>query len=72
MDYSKVIDHDYLVRDNSTGAIINIDKSVFESTKKSRLGAETIGNLQSDVELLKNELYEIKNLLRELISNGNT
>ena len=72
MDYIKVIDHDYLVRDNDTGAIINTDKSVFEDARKRKNGSASIKKLQSDVEDLKNELSDIKDLLRELIRNGNT
>lgn len=72
MDYTKVIDYDYLVRDNTTGAIINTDKSVFEDARKLRNGSASIKKLQTDVEDLKNELSDIKNLLRELIKNGNT
>ena len=72
MDYTKVIDYDYLVRDNHTGAIINTDKSVFEDVKKLRSGGTSIKNLQRDVEDLKNELSDIKNLLREIVRNGNT
>jgi len=72
MDYIKVIDHDYLVRDNGTGAIINTDKSVFEDARKRKNGSASIKKLQGDVEDLKNELSDIKDLLRELIRNGNT
>lgn len=70
MDYLKVLDHDYLIRDTSTGAIINIDKDVFETAKKKQNIAATINQLQCNVEELKNELSEIKNLLRELIRHG--
>jgi len=72
MDYLKVIDHEHLVRDTSTGAIINTDKSVFEDAKKLRNGSASIKKLQSDVEDLKHELSDIKNLLREFIRNANT
>jgi hypothetical protein len=72
MDYIKVIDHDYLVRDNDTGAIINTDKSIFEDARKRKNGSTSIKKLQGDVEDLKNELSDIKDLLRELIRNGNT
>jgi hypothetical protein len=68
MDYIKVLDHDYLVRDNDTGAIINTDKSVFEDAKKLRNGSASIKKLQTDVE----ELSDIKNLLREFIRNAST
>jgi archaellum component FlaC len=70
MDYSKVADYDYLVRDNSTNAIINTDKTQFESAKNSRGLNTNIKKIYSDVEELKNEISEIKNLLREIIRNG--
>jgi hypothetical protein len=72
MNYTKVADYDYLIRDNSTNAIINTDKTQFESAKNSRGLNTNIKKIYDDVENLKNELSEIKNLLRELIRNGNT
>jgi DNA-binding transcriptional regulator GbsR (MarR family) len=72
MNYTKVADYDYLIRDNSTNAIINTDKTQFESAKNSRGLNTNIKKIYNDVETLKNELSEIKNLLRELIRNGNT
>jgi len=72
MEYTQVLDYDYLVRDNHTGAIINTDKSVFEDARKRKNGSASIKKLQGDVEDLKNELSDIKDLLRELIRNGNT
>lgn len=65
-NYSKVYGHEDLYRDNSTGAIINIDKSLFDGTKKSKSASGIIKNLQEDVEILKSELSEIKDLLREI------
>jgi len=72
MKYTQVADYDYLIRDNSTNAIINTDKTQFESAKNSRGLNTNIKKIYNDVETLKNELSEIKNLLRELIRNGNT
>lgn len=65
-NYSKVYGHDDLYRDNVTGAVINTDKSLFENTRKSKSAAGIIKNLQQDVDILKSELSEIKNLLREI------
>jgi len=70
MDYLKVSGHDGLVRDNRTGAIINTDKSAWENAKKNRLSASSFNQIQQDVQLLKEELSDIKNLLRELLKNG--
>jgi DNA-binding transcriptional regulator GbsR (MarR family) len=72
MKYTQVADYDYLIRDNSTNAIINTDKTQFESAKNSRGLNTNIKKIYNDVETLKDELSVIKNLLRELIRNGNT
>jgi hypothetical protein len=65
-NYSKVYGHDDLFRDNTTGAVINTDKSLFENSRKSKSATSVIKNLQQDVDILKSELSEIKNLLREI------
>jgi hypothetical protein len=65
-NYSKVYGHDDLFRDNTTGAVINTDKSLFENSRKSKSATSAIKNLQQDVDTLKSELSEIKNLLREI------
>lgn len=71
MSYLKVVDHNDLVRDPDTGAIINIDKVSSDAVKNGRNVSFVIKKLQSDVEELKSELFEIKKLLRELIRHGN-
>lgn len=72
MNYIKVKGYDNLYRDSVTGAIINTDKSVRDSSGKNNNGAVVIKQLQSEVQVLKNELSEIKNLLREIVRNGST
>jgi septal ring factor EnvC (AmiA/AmiB activator) len=72
MNYTKVADYDYLVRDEFTGAIINTDKELFDSVKKSQKLNSSLKNLYSDVEYLKNEISDIKHLLTELLKHGNT
>lgn len=67
-DYIKVVDYDNLYRDPNTGAIINTDKSI-NSDKKIN-NAALMKTLYTDIECLKNELSEIKHLLREIIKNG--
>jgi hypothetical protein len=62
-NYSKVYGYEELSRDNATGAIINTDKTLFDNTKQAKSASGIIKRLQSDVETLKNELSEIKNLL---------
>ena len=67
MDHIKVAGHDGLVRDQNTGAIINLDDSAIESRRKSK----HLGSALEDINMLKNEISEIKSLLRELIKYGN-
>ena len=62
--YLKVKGHEGLYRDTTTGAIINTQKpqrSSFSNTFKSAL---------DDINILKNEVSEIKNLLKELIRHA--
>jgi len=59
--------HDGLVRDQNTGAIINLDDSAIEARRKSK----HLSSALEDINMLKNEISEIKSLLRELIKHGN-
>ena len=66
MDFIKVKGHDDLVRDKNTGAIINLDDSAISARRKSK----QLGSALEDINILKNEVSEIKSLLRELIKNA--
>ena len=66
MDYIKVSGHDGLVRDQNTGAIINLDDSAIEARRKSK----RLGSALDDINMLKNEISEIKSLLKELVKNA--
>jgi len=66
MDYIKVSGHDGLVRDQNTGAIINQDMSAIEARRKIK----HLNSALEDINMLKDEISEIKSLLRELIKNA--
>ncbi len=68
MDYIKVDGHDGLVRDKNTGAIINLDSSAIEARRKAR----GLSSALEDINMLKNELSEIKSLLKELTKNASS
>jgi len=74
MDYIKVKGHDHLVRDSQTGSIINTNKSEYEqyllNKQIKQNEQQKIQTLESDVANIKNDLDEIKSLLRSLV-NGN-
>ena len=66
MDFIKVEGHEGLVRDQNTGAIINLDDSAIEARRKSK----HLGSALDDINMLKNEISEIKSLLKELVKNA--
>ena len=68
MSYIKVKGHDGLVRDASTGAIINNDASALDARRKSKNLTAAI----EDINNLKEEISEIKQLLNEIIRNGSS
>jgi hypothetical protein len=64
--YLKVEGHENLVRDVNTGAIINREKHV------SKNFTNTFNNVLHDINTLKEEISEIKQLLREIVRNGSS
>jgi len=74
MDYIKVKGHDNLLRDPKTNSIINTNMSEYNgyiSRRDSKLKeTEKVQNLESDVANMKEDLNEIKFLLRRLINES--
>ena len=66
MGYIKVKGHDGLVRDETTGAILNHDNSAIEARRKLK----HLNSALEDINMLKDEVSEIKSLLRELVKNA--
>ena len=73
MKHTNVEGHADLVRDNSTGAILNNDTSQYNQylslRAKRKQGTNRIDNMEDDLKSLKDDINEIKSLLRAL-SNG--
>ena len=74
MDYIKVKGHDHLIRDTKTNSIINTNVSEYNeyiSRRDSKLKeSQKIQNLESDVANMKEDLNEIKFLLRRLVNGS--
>ena len=74
MDYIKVKDHTNLVRDQKTQAILNIDMKEYKNYMKIKQLKDNESNrvkkLESDVSGMKDDLNDIKNLLRSLIDGS--
>ena len=73
MKHTNVEGHADLIRDNSTGAILNNDTSQYNQyltlRAKRQQGTNRIDNMENDLKSLKDDINEIKTLLRAL-SNG--
>jgi hypothetical protein len=74
MTYIKVKGHDHLIRDPETNSIINTNMSEYKeyiSRRDSKVEEnQKVQNLESDVANMKDDLNEIKNLLRSLLNES--
>ena len=74
MSYLKVKDRDDIVRNPKTNCIVNTNKSQYEQYIARRdsqnVKQEKVKTMEEDLADLKNEIGEIKQLLRSL-ANGN-
>jgi len=72
MQYLKVLGHDGLVRDVSTGAIINTNSKEYENYMRARATREQkdleISKHEEDINNIKNEMQEIKSLILQLLN----
>ena len=71
MEKIKVEGHSDLVRDKKTGAVININRSESDLARQRkynwRLQQQEQQQLKSDVDQLKNDMSDIKDLLTKLV-----
>jgi|TARA_X000001036_G_C20007861_1_gene533110 hypothetical protein len=69
----KVKGHESLIRDENSNAILNTNLSEYDQylsiRSKRKKGTDRIDNMENDLKSLKDDINEIKTLLRAL-SNG--
>ena len=74
MDYVKVKDHDHLIRNTKSNCIINTNKAEYDEyitrRKLKKSEKNKVENIERVISTLRNEITEIKDLLRSLV-NGN-
>ena len=71
MDYYKIDGNKDLARDPETGSIVNVNNMEYEQYVSIRkANKEKNASVEDDLARLKNEMNEIKSLLKELV-NGN-
>ena len=72
--YVKVEGHTHLVRDTSSGAIINTNRSAYEQaiarSNEAQQQRDEFRSAQREINNLKCEMHEIKNLLKQLVGNA--
>jgi hypothetical protein len=71
--HTQVEGHPDLVRDNTSHAIINRNVGAYEQARKRATAAQKqrdeIRDTTREINHLKSEMHEIKNLLKELVGN---
>ena len=71
--YTQVEGHPDLVRENASHAIINKNVGAYEKAKMRAAAAQAqrdeIRDTTREINHLKSEMHEIKNLLKELVGN---
>ena len=75
MNHIRVKGHTNLVRDKRTGAILNTNRNEIARARKIKdiknKENEVIQNLSQDVDVLKKDMKEIKELLISLVEDKN-
>ena len=74
MDFIKVKDNEHLIRNANSNCIVNTNKAEYEEyltrRKLKKSEKSKVENIERDISTLRNEITEIKDLLRSLV-NGN-
>ena len=72
MDSLKLKDNEHLVRNTQSNCIVNTNKAEYEEyltrRKLKKSEKNKVDNLERDISTLRNEISEIKDLLRSLVN----
>jgi hypothetical protein len=69
MGLVRVEGHLNLYKDENTGAVVNLDSTAYNQYIQSRKNKENkLKSQQQEIDNIKNEISEIKSLLKELIN----
>ena len=74
MDYIRVKDNENLIKNTKSNFIVNTNKSEYDEyvtrRKLKKSEKNKVDNLERDISTLRDEITEIKDMLRSLV-NGN-
>jgi len=75
MKYYKVKEHDNLARDPHSKAVVNVDQHAYvrhlqekKHTEEVRSTSHRVASVESDINMLKDDMTEIKQLLQQVVS----
>ena len=70
--YTKIEGHSDLVKDGTTGAILNTNNNAYEAVKRrykiNQLQKEQINKQEKDINSMKEDLTELKTLVKALLT----
>jgi hypothetical protein len=66
--YIKVKDHEHLVKDVRTGAILNVDQTFVTKHEQRMASIKKEERREQEINTMKSDIAEIKALLQKLIS----
>ena len=74
MEFIKVKDNEHLIKNTKSNFIVNTNKSEYDEyiarRKLKQSEKQKVKNIERDISTLRNEITEIKDMLRSLV-NGN-
>ena len=74
MNYIKVKDNKHLIRNSESNCIVNTNKAEYEEylTRRKLKKSENnkVDNLERDISTLRDEITEIKDMLRSLVNDN--
>ena len=74
MDYVKVKDHDHLMRYTQSNCIVNTNKAEYDEyltrRKLKKSEKNKVENIERDISTLRDEITEIKDMLRSLVNDN--
>ena len=70
MDEVKIEGHSNLSKDLDSGAVVNTDKVAYQRYLQSKKNMKEMQDTVSDINKMKEEMSEIKTLLKELLKKN--
>ena len=71
MRYRKVKNNPHWIRDVDSGLLINTNVEEFNKLKNEQRVNSTVRTLKNDINNIKDEMSELKSILKELTYGGN-